>query len=64
MTRTAIDILVRQLPDGAFCRNDPFHALRKNLEGVTAAEWDIRPGVRRVEEFGSDASLAAPTAGT
>jgi hypothetical protein len=41
MARTAIETLSRML--GAAYRNDPFHALRRNLDSVLPEEWDVRP---------------------
>lgn len=54
--RIAIDTLLHMM-DVAY-RGDPFSALRKNLEGVTAAEWDMRPATWSVDEFGTQPELS------
>ncbi len=56
MTRTAIDVLLRQM--NAAYRDDPFHAFRKNLASVRPEEWDVRPSGWTVEEFGSQPELS------
>jgi DinB superfamily len=56
MTRIAIEILVRQM--NAAYRDDPFHALRKNLASVRPDEWDVRPAGWSVEEFGINPELS------
>jgi hypothetical protein len=48
--RTAIDTLLRLL--NAAYRDDPFHALRKNILSVRPEEWDVRPAEWSAEEFG------------
>ncbi len=56
MTRTAIEILVRQMSSAY--RDDPFHAFRRNVESVRADEWDVRPSGWTAEEFGSQPELS------
>jgi uncharacterized damage-inducible protein DinB len=56
VTRTAIDHFVRRME--AAYRADPFHALRKNLESVSAAEWDVRPSEWSATEFGTQPELS------
>lgn len=56
MTRIAIDLLVRQM--NAAYRDDPFHALRRNLESVRPDEWDVRPATWSAEEFGTQPELS------
>ena len=56
MSRIAIDMLVGQM--NAAYRDDPFHALRKNLGSVRPDEWDVRPAGWSVEEFGANPELS------
>jgi hypothetical protein len=56
MGRTAIETLLGVM-DVAY-RADPFSSLRKNLEGISAAEWEIRPAKWSVEEFGGQPELS------
>ena len=56
MGRTAIDTLLH-LMDVAY-RDDPFSALLRNLKGIAAAEWDVRPATWSVEEFGTQPDLS------
>ena len=37
---------------------DRFHAVRRNLEGLTEAEFHVRPGNHRVEVFGPNPELS------
>lgn len=56
MARAAIEMLLRAM-QWAYA-DDPFHALRRNLESVTDAEWDVRPASWSVDEFGTDPELS------
>jgi uncharacterized damage-inducible protein DinB len=56
MTRIAIEVWERRLK--AAYRNDPFHALRKNVESVRPDEWGVRPAEHSVEEFGTQPELS------
>jgi hypothetical protein len=56
MTRIAIETLLKQL--NAAYRNDPFCALRRNVESVRPDEWAVRPAGWTVEVFGSDPELS------
>lgn len=56
MSRIAIDMWAHRLE--AAYRGDYFHALRKNIESVRPAEWDIRPADWSAEEFGSQPELS------
>ncbi|MDP9237276.1 MAG: DinB family protein [Chloroflexota bacterium] len=56
MARIAIETVLRQM--NAAYRDDPFHALRKNVESVRPGEWDVRPSGWTVEEFGTQPELS------
>jgi ribosomal protein S18 acetylase RimI-like enzyme len=56
MTRLTIEVIARRLE--AAYRGDPFHALRTNLESVTAEEWEVRPAGWSPEVFGTDPELS------
>ncbi|MPZ99774.1 MAG: DUF664 domain-containing protein [Dehalococcoidia bacterium] len=56
MPRIAIGTLARGL-DAAY-RDDPFHALRRNVESVRPEEWDVRPSKWSEEVFGTDPELS------
>jgi len=56
MKRVAIDLWLNRL-DAAY-RNDPFHALRKNIESVRPAEWDVSPAEWSIDEFGAQPELS------
>lgn len=56
MTRTVIELLTRRL--NAAYRDDPFHALRRNIDALRADEWDLRPEEWSVEEFGAQAEIS------
>jgi uncharacterized damage-inducible protein DinB len=56
MARTEIESM-RRMMDEAY-RTDPFCALRKNLAGVTAEEWDVRPAEHSVDVFGTQPELS------
>ena len=56
MPRIAIEVIKRML-DQAY-RSDPWSALRKNIESVRPAEWDIRPATWSVDEFGTQPELS------
>lgn len=56
MTRIAIELLIRRM-DAAY-RDDPFHALRRNLESVRPEEWGVQPATWSVDEFGTQPELS------
>jgi len=56
MTRIAIELLTRRL--AAAYRDDPFHALRRNVESVRPGEWDVMPAQWSVDEFGAQPELS------
>lgn len=56
MARAAIETLLHVM-DVAYLA-DPFSALRKNLDGITVAEWDTRPARWSVDEFGAQPELS------
>ena len=56
MTRIAIETLLHQM--NAAYRNDPFCALRRNVESVRPDEWNVRPAGWTVEEFSADPELS------
>jgi uncharacterized damage-inducible protein DinB len=54
--RTEIAVVTRMLE--AAYRTDPWGALRKNIESVAPAEWDLRPSEYSTEVFGDDPELS------
>lgn len=56
MSRIAIETTLRQM-DAAY-RDDPFSALRRNVESVTPAEWHMAPETWSAEEFGTQPELS------
>ncbi len=56
MTRIAIELWQHRLE--AAYRDDPFHAVRKNLSSVLPAEWDLRPATWSEDVFGKQPELS------
>jgi uncharacterized damage-inducible protein DinB len=54
--RTAIQTMLA-MANQAY-RSDPWSALRRNIESVTAEEWDVRPATWSVAEFGTQPELS------
>jgi len=56
MGRAAIEVWESRLR--AAFRDDPFHALRRNVESVREEEWAVLPAKWSVEEFGTQPELS------